>query len=126
MVEAPAEDRGLEYVGISEINGPLIVVEKVFDVGYDEVVEILDPQGQMRLGRVLDISTESAVVQVLGETSGLSNRTTRVRFLGRSLHVSVSRDMLGRVFDGLGRPIDGSPPPLSGDERDVNGQPINP
>ena len=126
MVEAPVEDRGLEYVGVSEINGPLIVVEKVFDVGYDEVVEILDPQGQMRLGRVLDISTESAVVQVLGETSGLSNRTTRVRFLGRSLHVSVSRDMLGRVFDGLGRPIDGSPPPLSGDERDVNGQPINP
>jgi len=125
---APAvpQDRGLEYVGVSQINGPLIVVEKVFDVGYDEVVEIMDPTGEVRLGRVLEISTEAAVVQVLGEPAGLSVRSTRVRFLGRSLHVAVGREMLGRVFDGLGRPIDASPPPLGGDEREVNGEPINP
>jgi len=126
MAEVPVEDRGLEYVGVSQIEGPLLIVDKVFDVGYDEVVEILDPEGRLRLGRVLDISTESAIVQVLEETSGLSNRGTRVRFLGRSLHVAVGREALGRTFDGLGRPIDGSPPLLSSDERDVNGEPVNP
>jgi len=126
MSEVQQLDRGLEYVGVSQINGPLIVVEKVSDVGYDEVVEILDPQERVRLGRVLDISTDAAIVQVLEETSGLSASTTRVRFLGRPLHLPVSRQLLGRVFDGLGRPIDGSPPPYRGEERDVNGEPINP
>lgn len=126
MSEAALQDRGLEYVGVSEINGPLLVVEKVFEVGYEEMVEIIDPSGRVRLGRVLEVSTESAVIQVLEETAGLANRTTRVRFLGRSLHVAVGREMLGRVFDGLGRPADGSPPPFAGIERDVNGEPINP
>jgi len=124
--ETTPRDRGLEYVGVSQITGPLLVVEKVYDVGYDEMVEILDPTGRIRLGRVLDVSTESALVQVLEETAGLSDRTTRVRFLGRSLHVAVGEDMLGRIFDGLGRPGDGSPAPYTGDERDVNGEPINP
>ncbi|MFP4056025.1 MAG: V-type ATP synthase subunit B [Candidatus Brocadiia bacterium] len=119
-------DRGLEYVGVEEINGPLVFVQAVRDVGFGEVVEVTDPQGRRRVGTVLEVSRERAVVQVLEGTSGLGGRTTRVRFLGRPLTLAVSRRMLGRVFDGLGRPIDGGPPPLGGEERDINGDPINP
>ena len=88
MSDFQPRDRGLEYVGVSQINGPLIVVEKVFDVGYDEVVEILDPQERVRLGRVLEISTDAAIVQVLEETSGLSASTTRVRFRSSASRLS--------------------------------------
>src|SRR5512146_3339463 len=119
-------DRGLQYVGATRIEGPLVVVERIRDVGYDEMVEILDANGQPRLGRVLDISETQAVVQVLEGTSGLSNQTLKARFLGESFRLPVSRQMLGRVFDGLGRPADGGPPALSADRRDVNGMPINP
>lgn len=122
----PISDRGLQYVGASRIEGPLVVVERVRDAGYDEVVEISDTSGQKRLGRVLEVSETQAVVQVLEGTSGLSHQTLRVRFLGESFRLPVSRQMLGRMFDGLGRPLDGSPPPLSTDLRDVNGLPINP
>ena len=120
------QDRGLEYVGLEQINGPLVFVEAVRDVGYGEVVEIKDRAGQVRLGTVLEVSEQRAVVQVLEGTSGLAGRSTRVRFLGRPLLLPVARDMLGRVFDGLGRPADGGPAPLSGIERDINGEPINP
>jgi len=120
------EDRGLEYLGATRIEGPLVVVERIRDVGFDEVVEIIDPGGRARMGRVLDVSETQAVVQVLEGTTGLSNQTLRVRFLGESFRLPVSRQMLGRVFDGLGRPADGGAPALSADRRDVNGQPINP
>ncbi len=119
-------DRGLEYLGASRIEGPIVVVDRVRDAGYDELVEIKDAAGRVRLGRVLDVSREQAVVQVLEGTDGLSGATLRARFLGESLRLPVSKDMLGRIFDGLGRPADGGPPPLSGDRRDVNGAPINP
>ncbi len=121
-----AKDKGLEYVGASRIEGPLVVIDRVRDAGYDELVEIKDSSGRLRLGRVLDISSERAVVQVLEGTDGLSGSTLRARFLGESLKLPVSKGMLGRVFDGLGRPADGGPLPLSGDRRDVNGAPINP
>ena len=116
----------LEYVGLGRIEGPLIVVEKVHDVGFDEVVEVLDPTGHTRVGQVLDVSERHAVVQVLEGTSGLSNSGTRVRFLGKSLEVPVSDGMLGRVFDGIGRAADGGPESFRGTRRDVNGSPINP
>lgn len=119
-------DRGLQYVGAARIEGPLVFVERVRDVGYDEVAEIVDAAGHSRLGRVLDVSEASAVVQVLEGTTGLSSREIRTRFQGESFRLPVSREMLGRVFDGLGRPVDGGPPPLSADRRDVNGLPINP
>ncbi|MEI6970734.1 MAG: V-type ATP synthase subunit B [bacterium] len=120
------EDRGLQYVGAARIEGPLVVVENVRDVGFDEMVEIIDRDGRPRIGRVLDISDKQAIVQVLEGTSGLSSQTLRARFLGESFRLPVSRQMLGRVFDGLGRPADGGAPALSGDCRDVNGLPINP
>jgi V/A-type H+-transporting ATPase subunit B len=119
-------DKGLAYVGAARIEGPLVVVERVRDAGYDEMVEITDPSGRPRLGRVLDISETRAIVQILEGTSGLSHETLRARFLGESFRLPVSRHMLGRTFDGLGRPLDGNPPPLSSDLRDVNGLPINP
>jgi V/A-type H+-transporting ATPase subunit B len=120
------EDHGLQYLGASRIDGPLVVVERVRDVGFDETVEILDPSGRPRLGRVLDIAETQAVVQVLEGTSGLSNKTLRARFLGQSFRLCVDRRMLGRIFDGLGRPADGCAPPLSPERRDVNGLPMNP
>jgi V/A-type H+-transporting ATPase subunit B len=120
------QDRGLQYAGASRIDGPLFVVERVRDVGYDEVAEIVDDQGRVRTGRVLDVSDRHVVLQVLEGTTGLSNRNTRTRFLGESFRLPVSLNMLGRVFDGLGRPLDGGPEPLSADRRDINGLPINP
>lgn len=120
------QDRGLQYLGATRIEGPLVVVERIRDVGFDEMVEVIDPGGRPRIGRVLDISETQAVVQVLEGTTGLSNQTLRTRFLGDSFRLPVSRRMLGRVFDGLGRPADGGAPALSADRRDVNGLPINP
>ena len=120
------EDHGLQFIGSSRIDGPLVVVERVRDVGFDELVEIKGEDGVPRLGRVLDVSDTRAVVQVLEGTTGLSNRTLQARFLGENFRLPVSRGMLGRVFDGLGRPVDNGPPPLSTDRRDINGMPINP
>lgn len=117
---------GLEYIGLGHVEGPLIVVEKVHDVGFGEMVEVTDSVGERRIGQVLDVSRERAVVQVLEGTTGLSNARTRVRFLGRPLMMPVSPQMLGRVFDGLGRAADGGPEPFHGTLRDVNGSPINP
>jgi len=120
------EERALEYVGLASMDGPLIVVENVSDVAYDELVEVRAPSGEIRFGTVLEVDTHAAVVQVLEGTSGLANSSTRVRFLGEPLVIHVTREMLGRVFDGLGRPIDGSPAPRGGEPRDINGRPINP
>ena len=119
-------DRGLEYVGAARIDGPLVTVERVRDVAFDEMVEIRDAAGRERLGRVLEVDRNVAVVQVFEGTQGLSCAGTRTRFLGRTLTIPVSRGMLGRVFDGFGRPIDGGPDPLHGDRRDINGEPMNP
>lgn len=126
VLPSPLDDRGLSYIGASRIEGPLVIVERVRDVGFDELVEIGDPAGGRRLGRVLDVSETRAVIQVMEGTTGLSHHTVRSRFLGTSLRMPVSRSMLGRMFDGLGRPLDGGPAPLSPDSRDVNGLPINP
>ncbi|HUU68460.1 MAG TPA: V-type ATP synthase subunit B [Planctomycetota bacterium] len=118
--------RSLEYIGLSKMDGPLIVVERIADVAFDELAEVKDPAGNIRIGKVLEVDEHRAVVQVLEGTHGLANSNTRVRFLGESLSIHVSREMLGRVFDGLGRPADGAPAPLTGTPRDVNGMPINP
>jgi V/A-type H+-transporting ATPase subunit B len=117
---------GQEVVGVGRIEGPIIVVEGATNVSYDEVVEIRDPRGNVRRGRVLEVGEGMAVVQVFAGSTGLSVDGTRVRFLGHTLHMPVSEEMLGRVFDGLGNPIDGGPQPLTDRYMDVNGQPINP
>jgi V/A-type H+-transporting ATPase subunit B len=117
---------GQEVVGVARIEGPLVVVEGAANVFYDEVVEIEDSTGRMRLGRVLEVGEGTAVVQVFAGSTGLSIDGTRVRFLGTTLHMPVAEEMLGRIFDGLGNPIDGGPEPLADHYADVNGQPINP
>ena len=117
---------GQEVVGVSRIEGPILVVEGAANVTYDEVVEILDARGQLRRGRVLEVGEGFAVVQVFAGSTGLSIDGTRVRFLGTTLHIPVTDEMLGRIFDGLGNPIDGGPEPLTDRYADVNGQPINP
>ena len=121
-----AENNIVEYAGLSRIDGPLIFVENVRGAAFDEMVEIRTPDGELRLGQVLEASADVTLVQVFEGTQGLSNKNTRVRFLGDSLRLNVSRDMLGRVFDGFGRPADGSPAPFTGEPRDVAGSPINP
>jgi len=120
------QDRPVEFIGVSRVDGPLLFVEGVHDVGYDEVVEVKDAEGNPRLGTVLEVSGEVAVVQVLEGTTGLSSAGTSARFLGKTFSINVSRRMLGRVFDGLGRPMDGGPLPLGGERRDIHGAPINP
>src|SRR5512147_280192 len=117
---------GQEVVGVSRIEGPIIFVEGAANVGYDEVVEIVDAEGRVRRGRVLEVGEKTTVVQVFAGSTGLSIDGTRVRFLGGTLHIPVAEEMLGRVFDGLGMPLDGGPEPLTDHYADVNGQPINP
>jgi len=117
---------GVEYTSIYEIRGPLIIVDNVHSAAYDELVEVEMPDGEVRLGRVLEIGYGRAVVQVFEGTQGLSIEGIKARFLGTTMKLGVSTDMLGRVFDGLGRPIDGLPPPIATDYRDINGEPINP
>ncbi len=114
-----------EYLGIEEISGPIVAISGIHDVGYNELVEIVDGRGNVRLGMTLEVSTGAAVVQVFEGTSGLKLGTTKVRFTGRPLMMPVSPEILGRVFDGLGRPVDGGPDPI-GEGRDVNGLPVNP
>lgn len=121
-----ANHTGLQYTGVKNIDGPLVFMENVSGVAYDELVEVRTPGGEVRLGQVLDVTTSTALVQIFGGTDALSRSSTRSRFLGHSLRIPVSEEMLGRVFDGLGRPKDGLPPPLSKEFRDVNGEPVNP
>lgn len=121
-----ANHTGLQYTGVKNIDGPLVFMENVSGVAYDELVEVRAPGGEVRLGQVLDVTTSTALVQIFGGTDALSRSSTRSRFLGHSLRIPVSEEMLGRVFDGLCRPKDGLPPPLSKEFRDVNGEPVNP
>ena len=117
---------GREYRGVDRIDGPLIFVRKTHPVGYRELVECIDREGNPRLGMVLDTSDHEVVVQVFEGTSGMTMPETRVRFQGEPLSLGVTRDMLGRVFNGLGRAIDGGPDPVGSEELDINGKPINP
>jgi V/A-type H+-transporting ATPase subunit B len=115
-----------EYRTIREVAGPLMMVEQVTGVKYDELVEIELQNGEKRRGRVLEATGDRALVQLFEGSSGLNLRNSKVRFLGRTLDIGVSLDMLGRVFDGLGNPRDGGPRILAEDRRDINGVPINP
>jgi len=115
-----------EYVGIDSLDGPILMIRKTHPVGYRDLVECIDAQGNVRLGMVLESSADAVAVQVFEGTSGLSLPDTKVRFTGRPLTVEVTEQMLGRVFNGLGQPIDGGPAPVGLHERDVNGLPINP
>src|SRR3989338_2291807 len=115
-----------EYVGLQEIVGPIFVIRNIHNVGYNEVVEIVDEQNKARLGVTLEVGKGYAVVQVLGGTSGLSFDNCKGRFKEKPLMIGVSEDVLGRVFDGVGNPIDNMPKPAYCEMLDVNGLAINP
>ncbi|MFQ6069763.1 MAG: V-type ATP synthase subunit B [Candidatus Aminicenantales bacterium] len=115
-----------EYLTVSNIVGPLVIVEKIEDVTYGELVEIETADGTLRRGTVLDISTERAIVQVFEGTVGLDVNRSRVRFLGRSQQLGVSEEIIGRIFDGSGRPKDHGPQIIPRKMLDIGGNPINP
>ncbi len=115
-----------EYRTIREIVGPLMLVEGVEGVKYNELVEIVAGDGSIRNGKVLEINRDKALVQLFEPSQGMQMSTSKARFLGRSMELAVSEDMLGRVFDGNGRPRDGGAPIIPEKRMDVNGQPINP
>ena len=115
-----------EYRTIKEVVGPLMLVEDVEGVKYNELVEIEQADGEIRQGKVLEVNRDKALVQLFEVSQGLKISSARARFLGRSIELPVSMDMLGRVFDGMGRPKDGGPDIIPDKRVDVNGQPINP
>ena len=114
-----------EYRTITDIAGPLIFVEKTEPVGYNELVEVQLPDGTRKRGQVLDSSKEIVVVQIFEGTAGI-DRNARVTFLGETIKLAVSRDMLGRILTGAGEPADGGPPILPEERREINGAAINP
>lgn len=126
----------IEYLGLSEINGPMIVVEGVEGAFYDEIVEFgvgsaytggapVEAQ-QKKLGRIVEIAGDKAVIQVFESTADMSLLNTRTRLTGRPMEIGLSEDILGRTLNGLGKPIDGLGPVRTEVFRDVNGQPMNP
>jgi V/A-type H+-transporting ATPase subunit B len=115
-----------EYMTTRDIVGPLLLVEDVAGVTYGELVELDYPDGTHSLGNVLEVNEDVALVQAFQGTQGANPEQTKVRFLGRGMTLGVSRDMLGRVFDGLGRPRDGGPEILPEKRLSIHGSPINP
>ncbi|MGM0608604.1 MAG: V-type ATP synthase subunit B [Candidatus Muiribacteriota bacterium] len=115
-----------EYRTIKEVAGPLMVVDKVEDVKYEELVEIELQNGEIRRGKVLEISEERALVQLFESAAGLDIHNSKVKFLGKGATLSVSPDIMGRVFDGGGNPIDNGPKIIPDKQPDINGVPLNP
>jgi V/A-type H+-transporting ATPase subunit B len=115
-----------EYRTLSRIAGPLVFIERIRGVAYGEIVEITGPDGEVRLGQVLEVDRQLAVVQVFAGTSGLDLARTRVRFTGDVARLDVSLSMLGRALNGSGQPMDGGPPIVPEAALDLNGLPINP
>lgn len=115
-----------EYRTIEEVAGPLMLVQQVVDVKYDELGEIELPSGEIRRCKVLEINGTDALVQLFESSLGINVEQSKVRFLGKGLELAVSPDILGRVFDGMGHPIDGGPEIIPTSMMDINGQPMNP
>jgi len=115
-----------EYQTVASIAGPLMLVEGVAGVKYQELVQITLPSGEVRRGQVLEIEKDRALVQVFEGTTGIDVPATKIRFMGRGISIDLSPEILGRVFGGLGRPRDGGPAIIPDKRTDVNGAPINP
>lgn len=116
----------LQYVGLQEINGPLVVLDHVKGASYDEMVEIQVQNSEPRKGRIVQIEGERVVVQVFEGTNNLSLENTRTRLLGRPMELPVSKEILGRIFNGAGTPIDGLGEIYANKSMDINGLPLNP
>lgn len=118
--------KGIEYRGVTSIDGPIIVVKRSENIFYNEIVYVRDRNGEKKTGRVIDLNENTAIVQIFGSTTGLDLNETSVEFLDEPLELRVGDGLLGRIFNGLGEPIDGLPDIISSEKVDVNGMPINP
>lgn len=116
----------LQYIGLKEINGPLVFIDNVKNIGFEEVVEIKLNNGEVRHGRVVEISGDKAAVLVFEGTNDLSLTNTTTKFLGHPMEIGVSEEILGRMFNGIGRPIDGLGEIYADQTIDINGLPLNP
>ena len=114
-----------EYRTISEVVGALMLVNQVEGVKYDELVEIVQEDGTIRRGKVLEVNGDRALVQLFEGSQGLRVSTAKARFMGRSIELDVAPDMLGRVFDGMGKPKDGGPALIPEKHLNINGNPMN-
>jgi len=117
---------GIEYLGLSSINGPLVILEGVQDAFFDEIVEFVVGGNIRKLGRIIEIDEDKAIIQVFEGTDNMSLINTHTKLSGHPMEIAVSPDMLGRTFNGIGQPIDELGPISSDDRRDVNGLPLNP
>ena len=115
-----------EYTGITYISGPLLFVENAKDLAYGAIVDIKDGTGRVRGGQVIEVSEEYAVIQVFEETTGLDLATTSVSLVEDVARLGVSKEMLGRRFNGIGKPIDGLPPITPEKRLPITGLPLNP
>jgi V/A-type H+-transporting ATPase subunit B len=116
----------LRYVGLSEINGPLVVLDNVKNVGFDEIASVRLEDGSQRLGRAVQIDGDRIVLQVFEGTKGLSLTNTKISFSGKAMEIPLSDEVLGRVFNGAGQPIDGLGAIAAEKWGDINGKPLNP
>lgn len=116
----------IEYMGLNNIQGPLAVIDGVTEAFYEEMVTVTLDNGSKRIGRVIEIYGDKAIIQLFEGTSGLSLTNTKTKLMGEPMRLPLSREILGRTLDGVGRPIDGLGNYLADEVRDVNGQPINP
>ncbi len=117
----------IEYLGLSEVNGPLVALEGVRDAAYDEIVSFsIDDGTEKRLGRIVEIYEDKAVIQVFEGSENMSLTNTHTKLTGHPMELALSPDILGRTFDGIGRPIDGLGPIIAETKKDVNGKPLNP
>ena len=116
----------IEYLGLSNINGPLVVLEGLQDAFFDEIVEFVIDGNQRKMGRIVELNEDKAVIQVFEGTENMSLTNTHTKLSGHPMEVAVSPDMLGRTFNGVGQPIDGLGSLFSTDKRDINGLPLNP
>ena len=118
--------KGVEYRGVTSVDGPIVVLKKTENVFFGETVCVRDRFGKKRTGRVVDVSEEAVIVQIFGDTTGLDLDEASFEFLGNPLELRVGEGLLGRIFNGLGEPVDGYPPVISSEKRNINGNPINP
>ncbi|MEG7530227.1 MAG: V-type ATP synthase subunit B [Hungatella sp.] len=116
----------IEYLGLSAINGPLVILEGVQGAGFDEIVEMMVDGKTKKLGRIVEIYEDKAIIQVFEGTEGMALRNTHTRLTGHPMEIAVSEDMLGRTFNGIGVPIDGLGDISSDVKLDINGKPLNP
>jgi V/A-type H+-transporting ATPase subunit B len=116
----------LQYIGLNEITGPLIFLDNVEDVGFEEMVEITMEDGTSKIGRVVEINGKQVCIQVFEGTNGVSLTNTRMRFTGKPMEIRLSKEILGRVFNGSGKPIDGLGKIFAEKVADINGLPLNP